>query len=165
MAERGVIASLCMRVAIVPIVLAAGCAARVAISDEPATFNDPDAPIVCPAGSQRRVAATRYRDLLADPSGALAEPPPGYRPPVMLQPPKVRYPGAILNPHSGFASVFARIDRTGAASGLQVVCSSEPAFESAALEAMSTARFAPATIDGKPVEEDFAIVPFQFNLP
>jgi hypothetical protein len=30
---------------------------------------------------------------------------------------------------------------------------------------MSTARFAPATIDGKPVEEDFAIVPFQFNLP
>ena len=165
MDERGVIATLSIRVAIMSVVLATGCAAHVAISDEPATFNDPDAPIVCPAGSERRVAATRYRDLLPDPSAARAEPPPGYRPPVMIQPPKVRYPGAILNPRSGFASVFAHIDRMGTASSFQIVCSSERAFESSALDAIATARFAPGTIDDEPVEEDFAIVPFQFDLP
>ena len=147
------------------VLLATGCAAHVSVADEPPTFNDPDAPIVCPGGSERRVAATRYRDLLADPSSAWKEIPAGYSPPAMLQVPTVRYPSAILNPRPGFASVFASVDREGGASSFTIICSSERAFESAAIEAMATARFGAGTINGEPLEEDFVIVPFRFQLP
>lgn len=144
------------------LLLATACSTRVAISDEPSTFNDPDAPILCPPGSTKRTAANTFREL--DPvrmADAPSVPPPGYVPPKMLAPPQVRYPGNLFSREPGFVSLAILIDRESNIGDARVVCSSDPEFEQAALDSVATMSIQPATLDGVPQEEP-AIVPIQF---
>lgn len=144
---------------------AASCSMKtvVRVSDEPPTFNHPDALIVCPAGSVKRTVAKTFRDLdpvrLAD---AKAVPPPGYVPPKMLSPPTIRYPAHPFF-GNGWVSVFVIVDQQGLAIEPKIVCTTADKFEMAALESVPTMRFSPAMLDGVPVE-DAAIIPIDFSL-
>ncbi|MCA1714454.1 MAG: energy transducer TonB [Gammaproteobacteria bacterium] len=142
--------------------LTTACTTRVAISDEPPVINAPDAPLVCPSGSIKRVAAKTFRELdpvrLAD---ATIEQPTGYVPPRMLVPPRVRYPGHLLSRKPGFVAVAVVISREGNVGKPRVVCSSDTAFEEAALDSVATMRIQPATLHGVPHEE-IAIIPIRF---
>jgi outer membrane biosynthesis protein TonB len=81
----------------------------------------------------------------------------------MIEEPPVKFPGSLFTRKQGFASIFVVIDVAGAPAEPQVVCSSNEKFELASLEAILATKFAPATQDGRPVEET-AIIPFDFKI-
>ena len=133
------------------------------LSDEEPTFNDPDAPIVCPTGSIKRTKANTFRELdpvrLAD---AKALPPPGFVPTKMLAINPLEYPGNFFTRKPGFVSVFIVVDTNGKPIEPQIVCSSGEKFERASIEAILSAKFSPSTLDGVAVE-DGGITPFVFK--
>jgi TonB family protein len=136
------------------LVMLAGCStpSRVQISDEAASFNDPEAAIVCPAGAPKKTRVGRYRDLYPEVESRYP-PPPSYVPPRLLQAPKVAYPQNVFGGlRPGFVSVAFLVDPTGAIVQPQVVCSSGEGFEKAAIDAIGTMKYSPATEDGVPKE-------------
>ncbi|MEP6633556.1 MAG: TonB family protein [Luteimonas sp.] len=138
---------------------------RVEVSDEVPTYNDPKSRIACPSGSEKRTDAEFYRQLDATWDADETFPPPdGYAAPKMLRPPTVMYPRNILGlVKPGFVSVAFTVGIDGAARDPQVVCSSDRAFDRAALDAIHTTRFVPAKLDGEAIAQ-VAILPIEFAI-
>ena len=74
-------------------------------------------------------------------------------PPSLVQAIAPRYPSqALAEGRSGVASVIFDIEATGEISNLRLESASYPDFGSAALEAIMTWRYRPATLQGKAVK-------------
>jgi len=153
--------------AILMLALAGDCFAQVDVSirDELPTTNAADDMISCPLGAKKRVTAVTYGDLYTDDEDlppALF--PAAFVPPKLLEPPKVSYPLDLwVQKVEGFVSVAVRVDEKGGVSDPKIVCSSAAGFEVAALDAVMTLKYAPATLAGKAVV-GFGIQPFAFTL-
>jgi hypothetical protein len=150
-----------------PVVLAAalaGCATQVMMGDEPSTLNKPDDLVVCPAGTEKRVAARTMRELNLELFGEeFAEKGEGFIPARMLAPPRLKYPGGFLGRKPGFVSLVVVVSPEGQISNPFVVCSSGLEFERVAVSSIATAVIEPATQDGVSVETA-ALIPVKFEL-
>ncbi|MEI7436049.1 MAG: energy transducer TonB [bacterium] len=125
--------------------LPAYAGAEVAATEQP--------PTVSPMTS----AATSSSDLPASVAGGPY--------PVALAEIRPRYPrSARMQGHEGRVVVWAVIDDTGHSGRLEVRESSgQPALDKAALDAVRSARFRPATHNGVPVAGEISL-PFEFRL-
>ena len=137
----------------------------VTVSNQGAVYNDPNTPIACPEGTEKRTRAVFYRELDPDwTPDTKFPPPPGYSPPRLLELPHVRNPRNLLGwPQAGYASVAVQVDMLGGVGAPEVLCSSGSAFEEAAIEAMEHARYQPASLDGT-ARRTIAIQPFDFRV-
>ena len=158
-----------MRVLPAILMLAMACdslaQADVGIRNELPTSHGADDMIFCPLGASKRVAAVTYGDLYSrEGDRSLVFFPAVSNPPRLLEPPKVSYPPDLwARKVEGFVSVAVRVDEKGEASDPKVVCSSALGFETAALDAVATLKYAPATLAGKAVV-GIGVQPFSFTL-
>ena len=75
------------------------------------------------------------------------------KPPTLISATTPQYPlSALSEGRSGLASVLFEIETTGAVSNLKLESASSSEFGEAALEAISTWKYSPATLKGQPVK-------------
>lgn len=153
--------------AILMLAFAGDCLAQAGVEmrNELPTYHGAGDMIFCPLGAKKRVTAVTYGDLYpreGERSWVLF--PAAFVPPKLLEPPKVSYPPDLWAQEvEGFVSVAVRVDEKGEVSDPKVVCSSAAGFETAALDAVVTLEYAPATLAGKAVV-GIGVQPFVFTL-
>jgi TonB family protein len=136
----------------------------VMVRSELPTSHGPDEMIICPFGAKKQVDAVRYGDIYPRGAEENVAFPAAFVPARLLHPPQVSYPLDLwAKGAEGYVSMAVRVDEQGRASDPKIVCSSDPGFEHAALDALGTLEYAPATLAGEAVP-GIGVQPFNFLL-
>ncbi len=150
------------------VLLASGCAsvpAKTYVAAGQTHSNQGRETLACPAGSAKRVTAQTYGQL-RDSVGAVSESTlrvGNYIPAKLVAAPVMQYPKTLLGGFGpGFVSVFFGITSQGDVVAPKVVCSTGSQFEKPALEAVASAHYRPASLNGVPIQ-DVGIQPFIFD--
>jgi len=127
----------------------------------------PEELLLCPAGTTPRMTEDQLRERLEAWYGDLVDQDISAAvDPILREAPReLRYPRRALRAYgSGHVVVLILIEKDGSVPEALVTCSSDPLYESSAVEFALGYRFAPSTLHGQPIRS-LVRQPVEFGTP